>query len=145
MNDDDVRCFYRILKRSNRLNLRRLIPTYEQFLEMLVSNSADVFVTIYEEKIIGGCACVYSQGNAYLWYLATRNKRYIHLHPDQITVWRAITHAYEHGCSHFCFLDAGLPMKGNLFRDFILSFGGKPVAKYRWFRFSFTWLNKLLY
>lgn len=145
VNDDDVRCFYRILKHSNRLSLRRLVPTYEQFLEMLVSKNANVFVTVYEDKIIGGCACAYSQGNAYLWYLATRNKRYIHLHPDQITVWRAITHAYEHGCQHFCFLDAGLPMRGNPFRDFILSFGGKPVAKYRWFRFSFPWLNRLFY
>ncbi|MCI6550209.1 MAG: GNAT family N-acetyltransferase, partial [Prevotella sp.] len=26
----------------------------------------------------------------------------------------------------------------------ILSFGGKPVAKYRWFRFSIGWINRIL-
>lgn len=139
-----IRDFFDILNRKPWLNFRRFIPPYEQFLEMALSNNADIFVTTYKNRIIGGCACTYSEGNAYLWFLATRSKRYINLHPDHITLWHAILHAYKRGESHFRFLDAGLPTRTNPYRSFILSFGGKPVGKYRWFRFSFGWINRLL-
>ena len=61
-----------------------------------------------------------------------------------MTVWQAIIWAWKHNYAHIYFLDAGLPYPNNPFREFILRFGGKPVAKYRWFRFSIGWLNKLL-
>jgi hypothetical protein len=41
-------------------------------------------------------------------------------------------------------MDVGLPFKKNRYRDFILSFGGKEVGTYRWFRFSIPWMNKLV-
>ncbi len=41
-------------------------------------------------------------------------------------------------------MDVGLPFRHNRYRDFILSFGGKEVSTYRWFRFSFSWLNRVI-
>lgn len=49
-----------------------------------------------------------------------------------MTVWQAIIWAWKHNYAHIYFLDAGLPYPNNPFREFILRFGGKPVAKYRW-------------
>lgn len=143
--DSDIKGFYTILRNNNRLNLRRLIPPYDQFLELAKSKNANVFVLKYKDKLIGGCVCAYSESNAYLWFLASRNKRYMHLHPNYIMVWKAIDYAYNQGYAHFRFLDAGLPTPGNPHRKFILNFGGKPVAKYRWFKFSIGWINKLLF
>lgn len=102
------------------------------------------FVTIYKNKIIGGCVCLYSGKNAYMWYLASKRKTYIHLSPASITVWAAIKYAYTHGYEHIYFLDAGLPFRNNPFREFILSFGGKPVSKYRWFRLPVPYINRFL-
>lgn len=141
----EIRAFYNILHKANRLRLRRLIPPFGQLLELSKSQNANVFVTRYHGNVIGGCVCVYSENNAALWYEATRNKRYMHLHPDYITVWKVMKHAYDKGYSHFRFLDAGLPTRSNRHRKFILRFGGKPVAKFRWFRFSIGWINKILY
>lgn len=73
---------------------------------------------------IGGCACVYSEGNAYLCYLAAKRKTYSMLHPDTMVVWNAIQYAYEHNYNHIYFMDVGLPWHRNPFREFILSFGG---------------------
>jgi hypothetical protein len=41
-------------------------------------------------------------------------------------------------------MDVGLPFKKSHYRDFILKFGGKEVSSYRWFRFTFGWLNHLM-
>lgn len=140
----EITKFYNILQKANKLNLRRLIPPLHQFIELANSEKAKVFITTYKNKIIGGCACVYTNGNAYLWHQSTRKKRYLPLHPNYITIWEAIKYAHAHGYYHFCFLDAGLPTPNNRHRNFLLSFGGKPVAKYRWFRFSIPLVNKLL-
>ena len=104
-----------------------------------------VFVTTYKGKVIGGCACVFFQGNAYLLYAVGKRKSRIHLHPETMTIWYALKYAYDHDYSHFRFMDAGLPWKQNLYREFLLSFGGKPVTSYRWFRFYTRIINKILY
>ncbi len=141
---DEVEQFYKLLHGFYRMKIRRYIPPVQQFANMYSSNNARIFVTTYKDKVVGGCACVYSEGNAYLWYLASKRKSYHHLHPNTLTVWYAIKYAYEHHFAHIFFLDVGLPFKRNPFREFILSFGGKPVAKYRWFYFSLPWMNKIL-
>lgn len=52
-----------------------------------------------------------------------------------MTIWQALSDAQEQDAQHLHFMDAGLPLKSNLYREFILGFGGKPVTKFRWFRF----------
>ena len=94
----------------------------------------NVIIT-YKDKVIGGYTCIYNQGNAFLWFSAFKRKTYIHLHPDTMTIWQALSDAQEQDAQHLHFMDAGLPLKSNLYREFILGFGGKPVTKFRWFRF----------
>ena len=103
-----------------------------------------MFLTKYKGKVIGCCACVFSGSNAYLWYSASLRKSYLRLHPSVLTVWHAIKYAHTHGYAHISFMDVGLPFQKNPYREFILQFGGKPVSTYRWFRFSFRWLNSLM-
>lgn len=143
-NADEISELHHLIKRFFRIKVRRFIPSEKMFQELADSESGKVFVTTYHEKIIGGCVCVYSEGNAYLWYLASRRKLYMRQHPNTVTVWHAIQYAYRHNYAHIYFLDAGLPFRKNLFRDFILRFGGRPVTKYRWFRFFIPWANNML-
>lgn len=142
--DEEVHEFYKLLDGFYRLKMRRIVPTEDHVKQLYNSNNARIFVTVYKGKIIGGSVCVFSEGNAYLWYLASKRKSHPLLHPNTMTIWYAIQWSWKHNYAHFFFLDVGLPLHKNLFRDFILSFGGKPVAKYRWFRFSVKWVNKLL-
>lgn len=141
---EDFRDFYQLMHGYYRLKIRRYIPPREQFEAMYDTQSIRLFVTKYKKKVVGCCACIYSQGNAYLWFLAARRKRYPHLQLARMTVWHALEFAYEHHYDHMYFMDVGLPWKRNPFREFILSFGGKPVATYRWFRFSISWVNTLM-
>lgn len=144
VTDEEVHDFYKLLHGFYRFKLRRLIPTEEHFKQLYNSDNGRIFITTYKGKVIGGSVCVFSEGNAYLWYLASRRKRYAWLHPNTMTIWETITWSWKHNYAHIFFLDVGLPFAKNPFREFILSFGGKPVAKYRWFRFNVKWINKLM-
>ena len=143
-NFDEFRDFHRMLRRFFTLKLRRYLPPKRMFAELLSSRHALLFCTRHKGRVIGGCACVYDKEDVYLWYLASKSKSHPTLHPETATVWAAISHAYEHGYQHFRFIDVGLPFRRTPHRDFILSFGGKEVSTYRWFRISNPWLNKLV-
>lgn len=143
-DQEEVHEFYTLLHDFYKYKIRRFLPPEKLFQEIFKSVNGKIFITLYNEKIIGGCSCVYSGGNAYLWHLASKRKSYPSLHPTLMTVWQAIKCAYDGNYAHIYFLDVGLPYKGNPYREFFLNFGGKPVAKYRWFRFSITWINNLL-
>jgi hypothetical protein len=142
--DEEVHSFYQMMNGFYRMKLRRIIPAENHIRQLYNSDNGRIFITLYKEKVIGGCVCVFSEGNAYLWYLASRRKRYALLHPNLMTVWEAINWSWKHNYAHICFLDVGLPFRKNPFRDFILSFGGKPIGKYRWFRFNVNWINKIM-
>lgn len=142
-NEKEYDCFMKILRGRSTLKIRRFIPDPKLFHELLKLGDCKLFITRDGISIVSGCICVYSNENCYLWYLATKHK----LHKKRasaMTVWAAILDAYKCSYKHIYFMDVGLPFKKNPFREFILGFGGKPVGTYRWFRCSFTWVNKIL-
>lgn len=141
--DKEYDVFFRILKGYVSFKIRRFIPDPNLFRRLREYGNCDLFITKSDGKIVSGCICVYSEANCYLWYMASKRKLHIK-RANAMTVWTAIKHAYDNKYHHIYFMDVGLPFKKNRFREFILGFGGKPVGKYRWFRCSFRWVNKLL-
>lgn len=142
-SEADFQAFIHLLRRHNRLKPRHYIPDNSFFKGLMQTDSARLFLTRYKTHPVGCCACVYSEGNAYLWYIASLRKTYLPLHPDTVTVWAAIRDAYNRGYDHIYFMDVGLPFQKNPFREFILRFGGKPVSTYRWFHIYSEWINRV--
>ena len=143
-SEEDFKAFTQLLHQHHWLKPKRYIPDNQFFKQAMNSDSFRLFVTKYRSHVIGCAACVYSQRNAYLWYAAFRRKTYLPLHPDTMTIWHCIKYAHSEGYEHINFMDVGLPFRKNSFREFILSFGGKPVSTVRWFRCSIRWVNALL-
>ena len=141
--EEEFRQFSKLLHHHNWLKPRRYVPCDTFFRGMMKSQRCRLFITKYHEKVIGCCACVHSEGDLYLWYSASRRKSYAMLHPNAVTIWNALRSAHKEGIKHFRFVDVGLPFRKNPYRDFILSFGGKEVTAYRWFRISIRWMNSL--
>ena len=155
-DENEVGKFYQLYRNFYKMKPRRYVPPREYFEQISKSSEAKVFVTTYdkkhlgikkasyENKILGGCTLAFSDSDAYLWHLASLRKSYRYLHPDALTVWHAIQYAHQRGFKHLHFMDVGLPWKRNPYREFIRSFGGKPVAKYRWFRCNIGIINRLM-
>lgn len=138
----DILEVVKILKGYTTLKIRRYIPDVSMFTMLHAQGRCNVLVTREGSRIIGGCICVYSDEDCYLWYLTAKSKLHIK-RTYAITVWTALQHAYSHGYRHLYFMDVGLPFSRHPLREFILSFGGKPVGTYRWFRCSIGWLNSV--
>ncbi len=143
-DSDDLRQAIQLLRNHFRFKPRRSVPHNEMFERLAKSDNCKILVTKYKNKVIGTSVCVYSEQNAYVWYMASLRKSYIALHPATCTIWAALTYAHQAEMRHVYFIDAGLPFKHSPQRDFILSFGGKPVTKYRWFRTPLQWLDHIL-
>lgn len=142
--DDEVRAFWKMLKNYYRFKFHRYIPSESFCLCLERSSIGKVFVTLSHDKVIGGSIVVYSDKDAYLWFVASKRKSHPLHHPDVMTVWHAIKSSFDRGMRHICFMNVGLPLRRSRYRDFILSFGGKQVSSYRWFHFTIGWMNKLL-
>lgn len=141
--DDEYRAFSRLLRHHNWLKPRRYLPVDDFFRGMMASGQCRIFITKVHEKVVGCSVCIYSNGDAYLWYSASRRKSFAPFHPNAVTFWNTIKDAHATGCAHIRFVDVGLPFRKNPYRDFILRFGGKEVSTYRWFRISIRWVNAL--
>lgn len=142
-SEEDYKHFFRLLHRHYWFKPRRYIPADDFFKEMQKAGRCKMLITTYKGKTLGCAIYVYSDGDAYLWYSASRRKSYATLHPNAVTYWNAIRYTYNDGCQHIRFMDVGLPFRHNPYRDFILSFGGKEVSTFRWFRTRLAWANKL--
>ena len=141
--DTEFKAFMHLLRMHNKLKPKRFIPANEFFLGLMNTPNARLFLTRYNGHTIGCSAVVYSQQQAYLWYAAYRRKTFAILHPDILTIWHVLKDAHQRGYEHVFFMDVGLPFRKNVFREFILRFGGKQTSGYRWFHCTIGWINNL--
>lgn len=144
LDSKDIHAFYKLLKSYYRFRPQRYVPAERFFHELVKSEKGIVHVTEYKGRIVGGTALAYSLNDAFLWFETYRKKRYPLLNIDFITVWHAIRQAFDMKRNHIYFLNVGLPFSKSHYRDFILKFGGKPVSTFRWFHFTFGWINRIL-
>lgn len=144
-NDEEIKKLYRLVKSYYRFRKQRHIPDEKLFLLIGQSINGHIYVTIYKDKIIGGSLVVDSGKDAMLWYDTALKKRYLLHYPHHATIWHAIQMAYQQGREHIQILNIGLPFKHSKYRNFMLSFGGKPISSYRWFHFSMPWINNFLF
>ena len=141
--EKEFQAFSKLLRHHNWLKPRRYIPDDHFFREMMETGHCRIIISRYHEHVIGCTVTVYSRGDAYLWYSAAKRKSFATLHPNAVTFWETIKNAHKTGRQHIRFLDVGLPFRKSQYRDFILSFGGKEVSTYRWFRINIRWVNAL--
>ena len=140
---DEFKAFSKLLRSHHWFKPKRYIPDDAFFREMMQQGMCQILITKYHDHVIGTTVTVFSDGDAYLWYSASRRKSYAPLHPNAVTMWATIKSAHSSGYQHIRFMDVGLPFRKNPYRDFILRFGGKEVSTYRWFRISIRWVNRL--
>lgn len=141
--EEDFKAFMRLLRRHHWLKPRRYVPDKTFFQGLMEQQRGTLFISKYNGHVVGASCLLYAEDDAYLWYSASRRKSFATLHPNAVTYWNTIQYAYKKGCQHIRFMDVGLPFRRHPYRDFILSFGGKEVSTFRWFRISIPWVNRL--
>lgn len=144
---EEVLAFAQMLKKNYSYKVRKRFPGIDFFRSLIQQDTSSVgkiFIVKYKQRVIGGSACIYSDKNAYLWFSAGMRKTYPYLYPGVLAVWKALEYAYKHHYEHLEFMEVGLPFKKHGYRDFVLRFGGKQTSTRRWFRFRYSFLNRLM-
>ena len=145
---EEIHAFSKMLSKNYSSKIRNHFPNIDFFYQLVnqkgVAEKAKIFIVKYKNKIIGGSVCFFSDKNAYLLFSGGMRKTYVKQYPGILAVWKALEYAYDEGYEHLEFMDAGLPFKKHGYRDFILRFGGKQSSTRRWFRFQWSFLNKIL-
>ena len=148
----EIREFALMLKRNYLSKIRKHFPAIDFFQQIQQSNVAldeqawqrfKIFIVKYQQKIIGGCVCIYSGDTAYLWFSGGMNKTHLRQYPSVLAVWKALSDAKASGFSNLEFMDVGTPFRKHGYRNFVLRFGGEQISTRRWFKFRWPWLNKL--
>jgi len=142
---EEIHQLYRLIKRYYLLRKQRYIPKETLFQQIGSSHHGHIYITLYKGHIVGGSVVVDSGRESMLWYDAAMEKRYLFYHPHTLTVWNAIKEAHRRGQDHIHILNIGLPFSRSKYRDFMLSFGGKPIGSYRWFRFSNSVMRRFMF
>ena len=146
-SEEEIREFARILRKNYSYKIRKHFPNINFFIQVIRSNgekkNGEIFLVKYKGKIIGGSVCVFSEGDAYLWFSGGLKKSYPLQYPGIMAVWGALTYSYKNGYKHMEFMDVGLPFLKHGYRTFVLYFGGKQIGTRRWFHFKWEFLNKL--
>jgi len=146
--EEEINAFSRMLRKNYSAKIRKHFPD-PSFFRLLGKQSpfsyiGKIFIVKYKQKIIGGSVCLFSGQEAYLLFSGGLRKTYAKQYPGVLAVWKAMEYCYENGFRHLEFMDVGLPFKKHSYRSFILPFGGKQSSTRRWFRFQWSFLNKLL-
>ena len=151
--DQELKEFAQLLKRNYLSKLTKHFPAIEffqqiqrGFKDVQIGDSwqrFNIIIVKHQQKIIGGCVCIYSGDTAYLWFSGGMNKTYLRHYPSVMAVWKALTDARDKGYKHLEFMDVGTPFRKHGYRDFVLRFGGEQISTRRWFQFRWRWLNKL--
>ena len=141
--EEEFKAASKLLRHHHWLKPRRYLPPDSFFRGMMENGHCKIFISQYHDHVIGMSVLLTSGKDCYLWYSAARRKSFAPLHPHAVTIWETIKYAHSTGREHIRFMDVGLPFRKNIYRDFILRFGGKETSTYRWFRISIRWVNRL--
>ena len=151
--EEDIQEFANMLKLNYLTKIRKHFPAIEffQHIQQGIKNvdigeswqRFKIFIVRYQQKIIGGCVCIYSGDTAFVWFSGGMNKSHLRQYPSVMAIWQALKDAKAGGYKRLEFMDVGTPFRKHGYRDFVLRFGGEPMSTRRWFQFRWRWLNKL--
>ena len=144
--NDELVAFYKMIDKNISWKFSHRFPPYTYFQNFfdsfILQNKGKIFLTKYQEKVIGGIVIgLHQNKNAYSLYYWGKTKTYKTLYPTIYTIWYAMNFAEEKGFKYFDFMDSGyLHEKAGKTR-FILQFGGKQHATRRWYKINWGWIN----
>ena len=150
-SESDIAAGTALLRNYYRSKTRRTFPDARTLDAMLyapdgsISSNAKLFIVEYKGKTIGSSICIYDKGRAYLAYCCGLRKRYPLQYPGIMSIWAALTDAYNEGYPHFEFLEArGCSRIHYTFLNTLSNYGSKQTGTYRWYHFRWNWINKIL-
>ena len=140
---EQVKEFYEVLRDLYAKKVKTPLWPFSFFEALYHCPSSRFLLIQFDNKIIGGSACVqYTEECLYEWFACGNDGIYKNIHPSSLTKFAGLKYCSNNGIKRFDMMGAGKPGDGGYgVRDFKAEFGGELVEHGR---FKCV-LNKPLY
>ena len=136
-----IRDFYLLLEELYKTKIKAPLFPYEFFDSLFAFDSCRYVMIEYDNKIVGGSVCVFTDKAVYEWFACGKDGINKNIYPSSLTKYAGIKFANEKGCKVFDMMGAGKPNEEYGVRDFKAEFGGDLVEHGR----NIYICNRLLY
>ena len=139
---EQVRDWYSILENLYKTKVHTPLFPLSFFESLNRNDDGKLLLVCYENKIIGGTACVMLRGKClYEWFVCGQDGQMNTIFPSSVATYAAIRYAAVNNMPRFDMMGAGTPDEEYGVREFKRKFGGKEVEHGRFIHLN----SKLLY
>ncbi|MBO4369818.1 MAG: GNAT family N-acetyltransferase [Paludibacteraceae bacterium] len=141
--ESDLKHFYRLLRRHYLLKVRKPLPAYRYFSNLLKLPSAKLLLCRWQGHIIGGMVQIHHRDTVYDLYACALDKQYPQCNPSVMLYYRTMCLKASQGGGVFDTMGAGKPDIPYGVREFKRRFGGEMVGYGRFIRINKPFLYRL--
>lgn len=138
--DEQIREWYLCLQTLYK-RIHRPLPSVDVFLRLKSSGIGQVFVLLYQGRVVSGSAILYKLGDItqyfYDWYRASLSEEIPNIYPSVVSTWQAMQLVADMGGGEFDFMGAGPQNREYGVREFKLKFGGEIKEEYRYRKITY--------
>ncbi len=126
---EEVHAFYKILDVLYRERVKKPLPEFELFQRLWESDSAKIFIVLFNDKVVGGAACpIFAEKVIYDWFHCGVMNVAKGVFAGVLAAFAPIKHALDYNFEYMDFMGGGKPDEPYGVRDFKARYGGKRVA-----------------
>jgi serine/alanine adding enzyme len=132
----EVTKLYELLKKLYAEKIKLPIPNIDYFKKMVHFNCSKVIAVKFQNEIIGGAFCLYSEGKGIFTTYYFSNERFSNLHPTHLCIYATIEFAISKNLKYIDLMGAGIKSEEYGVRNYKKQFGGDLYESGR-FRYIF--------
>ena len=140
-SEKNIKGVYQILKDIYTKKVKKPLPDYIFFKNLMKQEEAGVVAVIADDIVIGGGFFLKDNQTIYDWYRGGLDREYKKLYPSTLAVWGVMTCGFKYKIEKFDFMGAGVKGQEYGVRNYKSQFGGILIENGRFLKIN----NSLLY
>jgi len=138
-----------LMKHQFSTRVLKHLPTkiflYQFYHELVMDGFGDIYLIYHKKQLIGTALSVFWKDDAYLWFSTGSSSVNPLFYPHSFAVYAAIQDALKRNFKTLEMLGTGRSFYYHKYTNILRSFGGEQRSSRRWFRYNWSWLNRILH
>lgn len=138
-----------LMKRQFSTRVLKHLPSksflYQFYQELVMKGLGEIYLIHHKNQLIGTALTIFWGKDAYLWFSTGLSSVNPLLYPHSVAVYAAIQDAWRRDYKTLEMLGTGRSFYYHKYTSILRSFGGDQKSSRRWFRYNWSWLNRILH
>ena len=138
-----------LMKRQFSTRVLKHLPSkpflYQFYQELVLKGFGQIYLIYHKNLLIGTSLSIFWGEDAYLWFSTGSSAVNPLFYPQSVAVYAAIQDAIKRDYQTMEMLGTGRSFYYHQYTSLLRSFGGTQKSSRRWFRYNWSWLNRILH